>query len=194
MNKLERKNPSEVIALELPESAISEEQEAYFSICEEKLGFLPNVLAAYSFDAEKLGGFAQMYNELMLADSGLSKLEREMIAVVVSSINHCFYCLASHGAAVRKLSGNPSLGDEIAANFRAADLTDRQHAMCAFAAKMTESPDKIVETDRQTLRHAGLNDRDIWDLAAVASFFNMSNRMSIAVDMRPNDEYHSMAR
>ena len=117
-----------------------------------------------------------------------------MVAVVVSSANHCFYCLASHGAAVRKLSGNPAFGDELAANYRGAGLDKRQLAMCDFAAKMTESPDKIGEADRQALRDAGLSDRDIWDLAAVASFFNMSNRMSIATDMRPNDEYHGMAR
>ncbi len=194
MSGSNRKPPSDVVALDLPAGAVSEDQEAYFSVCEEKLGFVPNVLTAYSFDAEKLEGFTRLYNDLMLADSGLSKFEREMIAVVVSSINHCFYCLASHGAARRKLSGNPALGDEIAANFRAADLTGRQAAMCEFTAKMTETPDKIVETDRQTLREAGLSDRDIWDLAAVASFFNMSNRMSIAVDIRPNQEYHGMAR
>ncbi|MEM7424744.1 MAG: peroxidase-related enzyme [Pseudomonadota bacterium] len=191
---MQRKSPSDVVALGLPQSRITEEQAAYFSVCEEKLGFVPNVLTAYSFDSEKLDGFTRMYNELMLGESGLSKLEREIIAVVVSSINHCFYCLASHGAAVRKLSGNPALGDEIAANFRAAGLTARQHAMCEFAAKMTEQPERIAEADRQLLRDAGLSDRDIWDLAAVASFFNMSNRMSIAVDMRPNDEYHGMAR
>ena len=189
-----RKSPSDVVALDLPESSLSEGQEAYFAVCEEKLGFVPNVLTAYSFDPGKLDGFSGLYNDLMLADSGLSKLEREIIAVVVSSINHCFYCLASHGAAVRKLSGNPALGDEIAANFRAADLCARQMAMCEFAAKMTEQPDKVVESDRQALRDAGFGDRDIWDIAAVASFFNMSNRMSIAVDMRPNDEYHAMAR
>ena len=189
-----RKSPSDVVALELPGSSLTDEQEAYFAVCEEKLGFVPNVLTAYSFDPAKLDSFSGLYNDVMLADSGLSKLDREIIAVVVSSINHCFYCLASHGAAVRKLSGNPALGDEVAANFRAADLTEQQKAVCEFDAKMTEAPDKVVEADRQALRDAGLSDRDIWDVAAVAGFFNMSNRMSIAVDMRPNDEYHAMAR
>ena len=99
MGTSDRKKPSDVVALDLPESQLTEGQEKYFSICEEKLGFVPNVLTAYSFDPAKFDGFAGMYNELMLADSGLSKLEREMIAVVVSSANHCFYCLASHGAA-----------------------------------------------------------------------------------------------
>lgn len=194
MGKQEQKRPSDVVALELPESQLTEGQEKYFAVCEEKLGFVPNILTAYSFDAAKFDGFAGMYNELMLADSGLSKLECEVIAVVVSSANHCFYCLASHGAAVRKLSGNPALGDELVANYRSAGLDERQTAMCDFAVKMTEAPDKIVEADRQALRDAGLSDRHIWDLAAVASFFNMSNRMSIATDMRPNDEYHGMVR
>jgi uncharacterized peroxidase-related enzyme len=165
-----------------------------FAKCDEKLGFVPNVLRAYSFNSDKLSNFVTMYNELMLGPSGLSKLEREMIAVVASSINQCFYCLTAHGAAVRQLSGDPKLGELMVMNYRAAELAPRLRAMLDFAAKLTETPDRIVEADRQALRDAGFSDADIWDIAAVASFFNMSNRMAAATDMMPNPEYHSQAR
>ncbi|MEM1198236.1 MAG: peroxidase-related enzyme [Pseudomonadota bacterium] len=194
MSESSRKRPSDVVALDLPDTDLSEEQERYFQVCEEKLGFVPNVLTAYSFEPAKLDGFAGLYNELMLGESGLSKLDRELIAVAVSSVNKCFYCLVSHGASVRKLSGNASLGEQMVMNHRTADLEPRQLAMCEFAVKLTEVPHEVVESDRQGLREAGFSDRDIWDIAAVASFFNMSNRMAIATDMQPNEEYHSLAR
>ncbi|WP_136658022.1 peroxidase-related enzyme [Nitratireductor sp. XY-223] len=186
---------SPITALETgPMAELSPETRAYFDKCQEKLGMIPNVLLAYAFDEAKLQAFSMLYNDLMLGDSGLSKLEREMIAVAVSSVNHCYYCLSAHGAAVRQLSGNPALGEQIAMNYRAADLDARQTAMLDFSVKLTEQPDKIIEADRQALRVAGFTDRDIWDIAATASFFNMSNRMASATDMRPNDDYHAMAR
>ena len=182
-------------ALDLkPSEDLSEATRAYFAKCEEKLGLVPNVLLSYAFDEKKLRAFTDMYNDLMLGDSGLSKLEREMIAVAVSSVNHCFYCLAAHGAAVRQLSGDPALGEMMVMNYRVADLTPRQKAMLDFAVKLTETPDRMEERDRRALRDAGFSDRDIWDIASVAGFFNMSNRVAAAVDMRPNAEYHKMAR
>jgi uncharacterized peroxidase-related enzyme len=186
-----------VHALKLGEperAALDPDIQKYFAKCDEKLGFVPNVLRAYSFNQEKLRGFMGLYNELMLGPSGLSKLEREMIAVVVSSINHCFYCLVAHGAAVRQLSGDPKLGELMAMNYRAAEITAKQRAALDFAAKMTESPDKMGEPDREALRANGWTDADIWDIAATASFFNMSNRMASAIDMMPNEEYHAQAR
>ena len=129
----------------------------------------------------------------MLASSGLSKLEREMIAVVVSSQNRC-YCLTAHGAAVRQLSSDPVLGEIMVMSYRAADLEPRHRAMLDFAVKLTDTPWLIEEADRERLRQAGFGERDIWDIAAVASFFNMSNRMASAVDMRPNRAYHVEAR
>lgn len=181
--------------IQLPEtSQMDDDLKAYFNKCEEKLGMVPNVLRAYSFDADKLRAFMGMYNDLMLADSGLSKLEREMIAVAVSSQNHCYYCLTAHGAAVRQLSGDPSLGEKLVMNYRAAELDERQTAMLDFAVKLTDHPDQIVEADRQALRDQKFSERDIWDIAAVASFYNMTNRMSAATDMRPNDEYHAQSR
>jgi uncharacterized peroxidase-related enzyme len=135
-----------------------------------------------------------MYNDLMLAPSGLSKLEREMIAVAVSSQNKCYYCLVAHGASVRALSGDPLLGEMMAMNYRAARLSPRERAMLDFAVKLTAEPWSIEDADREALRSAGFTERDIWDIAAVAGFFNMSNRVASATDMRPNTVYHGQAR
>ncbi|CAN7742410.1 peroxidase-related enzyme [Mesorhizobium caraganae] len=183
-----------ITALDLAPGELSDATKAYFAKCEEKLGLVPNVLLSYAFDEKKLRAFTDTYNDLMLGDSGLSKLEREMIAVVVSSINHCYYCLTAHGAAVRQLSGDPALGEMMVMNFRAAELSQKQTAMLEFAVKLTEEPARIVEADRAALRAACFTDRDIWDIASTAAFFNMSNRVAAAIDMRPNDEYHAMAR
>ncbi len=182
------------LALSLPATTLNESMEAYFKKCEEKLGFVPNVLKAYAFDMAKLEAFVAFYNDLMLGPSGLSKLEREMIAVAVSSHNRCYYCLVAHGAAVRQLSSDPVLGELMAMNYRAARLSQRQRAMLDFAVKLTAEPWTVEEEDRERLRRAGLSERDIWDVAAVAGFFNMSNRVASATDMRPNSAYHRQAR
>lgn len=181
-------------ALDLPKGALSAEMTTYLARCDEKLGFVPNVLRAYAHDDAKLSAFAAFYNGLMLAPSGLSKLEREMIAVVVSAANRCFYCVAAHGAAVRQLSGDPVLGDTLSVNWRAARLAPRHRAMLAFSEKVALASSTIEEPDRAALREAGFSDADVWDIAAVASFFAMSNRLASATDMRPNAQYHAMAR
>lgn len=183
-----------VIALDLPQAPLDAATQAYFDKCVEKIGYVPNVLLAYAFDLPKLTAFAAMYNDLMLAPSGLSKLEREMIAVAVSAVNRCYYCLTAHGAAVRSLSGNPELGEQIVMNYRAARLDPRQRALLDFAVKLTETPHAVEEADRAGLRAVGLSDRDIWDVAAVTAFFNMSNRVATATDMRPNAQYLTQAR
>jgi len=183
-----------IVALDLKPAELSPAMAAYFDKCREKIGFVPNVLAAYAFDNARLEAFATFYNDLMLAPSGLSKLEREMIAVAVSSENKCFYCLTAHGAAVRQLSGDPILGEQLVMNYRTANLSPRQRAMLDFAVLMTNHSHEIEEEDRQALRDVGFSDRDIWDIAAVAGFYNMSNRMASAIDMRPNDQYHALAR
>jgi uncharacterized peroxidase-related enzyme len=186
---------SKIMALDPgPEADLDADNHAYFDKCRDKLGFVPNVLSAYAFDNAKLEAFAAMYNDLMLAPSGLDKLEREMIAVAVSSQNRCYYCLTAHGAAVRQLSGDAALGELMGMNYRAADLEPRHRAMLDFAVALSETPWVIEEQDRDDLRRVGFSDRDIWDIAAVAAFFNMSNRMASAVDMRPNPEYHALAR
>lgn len=188
-------NETPPTALDLPiVDPLPEATQKYFDICIEKLGMIPNVLKANAFDIDKLNAFTGMYNDLMLANSGLSKLEREMIAVVVSSINHCFYCLVAHGAAVRQLSGDPKLGEMLVMNYRVAPLDARQRGMLDFAAKMTTASATIEEADRQALRDVGFSDRDIWDIANVTGFFNMSNRVASATAMHPNDEYHSQFR
>jgi uncharacterized peroxidase-related enzyme len=185
---------SKFLALDLPPAELSVAMKAYFAKCDEKLGFVPNVLKAYGFDNAKLEAFAAMYNDLMLAPSGLDKLEREMIAVAVSAHNRCYYCLVAHGAAVRALSGDPALGELMVMNYRAARLSRRQRAMLDFAVKVTAEPWAVEEEDRAALRRAGFSDRDIWDISAVAGFFNMSNRIASATDMRPNSVYHGQAR
>jgi len=189
-----RTDDTVITALDLPAAELTPAMQAYFDKCTEKLGFIPNVLKAYAFDMPKLEAFVAMYNDLMLAPSGLSKLEREMIAVAVSSHNRCYYCLTAHGAAVRSLANDPVLGELMVMNYRAARVDRRQRAMLDFAIKLTAEPWSVEEIDRKALREAGFSDRDIWDIAAVAGFFNMSNRIASATDMRPNSVYHGQKR
>lgn len=197
MKKKYRSQPDHLTALDVPlppRSKLDPDLQKYFAVCDERLGFVPNVLMAYTFDQAKLRAFVGMYNDLMLGDSSLSKLEREMVAVVVSSANRCYYCQVAHGQAVRELSGDPALGELLVMNYRAARLSKKQRAMLDFAHRMTVAPDEVGEADRGALRKAGFEDRDIWDIAAVASFFNMTNRMATAIDMMPNEQYHSANR
>jgi len=173
---------------------LPENIQKYFKLCKEKLGLIPNVLKAYSHNTEKLNAFTNMYNEIMLAESGLSKLQREMIAVVVSSINKCFYCQVAHGATVRELSRNPELSEELIMNYNVANISDKDKEMLRFSDKMTSSSYKIQEEDRNILREHGFTDADIWDIASVVGFFNMSNRIASATKMMPNNEYHYKGR
>jgi uncharacterized peroxidase-related enzyme len=189
--------PDRVHALNLPIPEVDEldpDMKGAFNHLLREDGFVPNVLRAYSFDQDKLRPLLKMYNSVMLAESSLSKLEREMIAVVVAAINRCVYCQTSHGAGVRTLSGDPILGDLLVQNYRAAKLSARQRAMLDFAAKMAENSATITEADRQGLRDVGFDDRAIWDIAAVAGFFSMSSRMSNALGMTPNTEYFFAGR
>ncbi|HLI12575.1 MAG TPA: peroxidase-related enzyme [Alphaproteobacteria bacterium] len=187
--------PDHVMAFPTPaEAELEDDLKAYYQKCRDKLGLVPNVLQAYAYKPRKLRNFIAFYNELMLGESGLSKLEREMIAVVVSSVNRCYYCLVAHGQAVRKLSGDPELGEMLVMNYRVARLSPRHRAMLDFAAKLSEAPYRIEEADREALRAAGFADADIFDIADVAAFFNMSNRMASGIDMMPNRDYHKMDR
>ena len=191
--------PNHVMALAGPDEAAiyengDEELKAYLDKCNQKLGMVPNVLKAYGLRPKKLKNFIAFYNELMLGESKLSKLEREMIAVVVSSANHCYYCLVAHGQAVRKLSGDPQLGEMLVMNYRVAPLEPRVRTMLDFVYKLTTTPWLIGEPDREALRQAGFGDEEIFDIADVAGFYNMSNRVASAVDMIPNPEYHGLDR
>ena len=166
----------------------------YLEIVQQKLGFIPNVLAAFAKFPKQFEGFTKLYNALMLGESGLTKLEREMIAVTVSSENHCFYCLVAHGSAVRELSNDPQLGERIAANFRSAELPKKQEELLNFTKKLTKDPSEICENDRKKLRDVGYTDRDIWDISAIVGLFNMTNRLASATEMEPNNNYHNLAR
>jgi uncharacterized peroxidase-related enzyme len=187
--------PDHISALGVPDPAtLDDDLKAIWAKCVEKLGFVPNVYAALSFRPQRLRHFMAAYNEIMLSPSGLSKLEREMVAVVVSSANRCYYCLVAHGAAVRKLSGDAELGEMLALNFRVAKLPARQRAMLEFAWKLTTELHLVDEADRDTLRAHGLSNEDIFDLAETVALFNLSNRMAAATDMMPNREYHAADR
>lgn len=187
--------PGHIVKIALPEpDNLDEDIKKYFGKCQEKLGLVPNVLRALTGNQAKLRNFISFYNELMLGDSNLSKLEREMIAVVVSSANRCYYCLVAHGQAVRMLSGDPQLGEMLVMNYRVAELEPRLRAMLDFAWKLTTTPHEIGDADRQALRDAGFSDRDIHDICDVTAFFNYTNRMAHGLDMMPNPDYHAMNR
>lgn len=179
--------------LALPDP-LPDEAAALFAKCQEKLGLVPNVLVAYAHDPARLRAFNQMYNTLMLSRGGLTKLEREMIAVAVAAVNRCWYCLVAHGAAVRVMSRSPELGEALALDHRFAALSPRERALVDFARKLTATSAEIGEPDRAALRAHGLTDKDIWDAAEVAAFFNMTTRLASAVGMVPNPEYHAQGR
>jgi uncharacterized peroxidase-related enzyme len=189
--------PDHIVKVSLPDQeTLSEDILEYFNKCEEKLGLIPNVLRAYSVNPEKFRNFCAFYNHLMLDEetTHISKLEREMIAVCVSSANRCYYCLVAHGHAVRQLSGDPELGEMLVMNYRVAELNQRHRAMLDFVWKLTLTPHDMSEDDRQELRDAGFSNQDIFDICDVAGFFNYTNRMAHALEMMPNREYHKMDR
>ncbi len=187
--------PDHVSKLGVPDRlGLDKDLQEVFVKCVDKLGYVPNVLVAYSLRPQRLRNFMSIYNEIMLSRSGLSKLEREMVAVVVSSANRCYYCLVAHGAAVRQLSGDPELGEMLMLNYRVAELDPRQRSILDFAWKLTITPHLIDESDRHALSQLGLSQEDIFDLAETVAFFNFSNRMASATDMMPNREYHTAMR
>ena len=173
---------------------LEEDMKHYVEMCKEKLGLIPNVIKANATDSQRLKTFVNFYNRLMLDEGFLTKIEREMIAVVVSSINKCFYCLVAHGASLRKLSNDPILGEELVMNYRSSRISKKHKIMLDFSAKLTEFPDKVEDSDRNKLRQENFSDEEILEIAEVTGFFNMSNRIALATDMRPNNEYHKMNR
>ena len=184
--------PDHVSALGVPDpDGLDDDLKAIWAKCVEKLGFVPNVFNTYSLRPQRLRNFMGMYNEIMLSQSGLSKLEREMVAVVVSSANRCYYCLVAHGAAVRTLSGDPELGEMLAMNYRVARLDPRQRTMLDFTWKLTTTPHLVDDADRDALSQQGLSEEDIFDLSETIALFN---RMASATDMMPNPEYHRQER
>jgi uncharacterized peroxidase-related enzyme len=176
------------------EQTLPEDIQALFAGMRIKPGFVPNVYQAYSLRPQQLRGFIALYDAIMTEESGLTKAEREMIAVAVSAQNHCFYCLTSHGAVLRIRAKDEVLGDTIAANYRAANLTPRQRAMLDLAVKITNDSATIDDQDLAALRDHGFTDEDIMDIIQTAALFNYSNRVASALDLHPNREYHHMGR
>lgn len=184
-----------VHALSVPDEAdLDPDLQKYFAICREKLGLVPNVLRSFSFKPERLRKFIDSYNEIMLSDGALTKLERELIAVTVSSCNRCYYCLVAHGQQVRALSDDPELGEMITLNYRVADLDERTMAMLDYAWALTEAPNDIDGEDRAVLMELGFSEEAIWEIVETTAFFNYTNRLAHGLEMMPNREYHTLNR
>ena len=160
----------------------------------EKLGFVPNVLRVFALRPQHLLAWWGYYDELLRGESGLTKAQREMIAVVVSATNRCHYCIVSHSAALRKLTENPELADQVAADYTAAGLEPRERAMLDFAVKLTRESAECSDADVDALRDAGWTDEDIFDIAQVAAMFNFTNRLASGLGWEPNPEYHTLGR
>ena len=161
---------------------------------QEKAGFIPNVFVTLAHRPDEFRAFFAYHDALMLRDSGLTKAEREMIVVATSGTNHCLYCVVAHGAILRIYAKNPQIADQVAVDYRKADITPRQRAMLDFAVKLARTPEALVEADLQTLREAGFSEEDIWDIGGITAFFALSNRMAHLIGMRPNDEFYLMGR
>jgi uncharacterized peroxidase-related enzyme len=161
---------------------------------QEKSGFVPNVFLTLAYRPDEFRAFFAYHDALMEKDGGLTKAEREMIVVATSSANQCHYCVIAHGAILRIRAKNPQIADQIAINYRKADITPRQKAMLDFAMKVSAEAQKISEADFASIASHGFGDDDIWDIAAISAFFALSNRMANVTAMRPNDEFYMMGR
>jgi uncharacterized peroxidase-related enzyme len=161
---------------------------------QEKSGFIPNVFLVLAHRPEEFRAFFAFHDALMEKEGGLTKAEREMIVVATSNANQCQYCVVAHGAILRIRAKNPLLADQVAVNYRKADITPRQKAMLDFAMKVSRDAGSIEEADFAALREHGFSDEDAWDIGAVAAFFALSNRMANLTGMRPNDEFYLLGR
>ena len=161
---------------------------------QDKAGFIPNVFVTLAHRPDEFRAFFAYHDALMLKEGGLTKAEREMIVVATSGANDCLYCIVAHGAILRVYAKNPLVADQVAVNYRKADITPRQHAMLAFAMKVAVNSASIDDADFAALREHGFADEDIWDIGAIAAFFALSNRMANMISMRPNDEFYAMGR
>jgi len=161
---------------------------------QEKAGFVPNVFLTLAHRPEEFRAFFAYHDALMEKEGAITKAEREMIVVATSGANQCQYCVVAHGAILRIRARNPLVSDQVAINYRKADITPRQMAMLDFALKVSRRAEEIAEADFAALRAHGFSDEDIWDIGAIAAFFALSNRMANLIDMRPNDEFYLMGR
>lgn len=165
-----------------------------FGKAREALGFVPNVFRVYSFRPERLSAWFTHFRSLHEPTENLSAADREMVAVVVSQANGCLYCLVAHGAALREELGDPVLGERLAFDWHRCDLDPRRHAICAYAEKLTLTPRDVTQTDQQSLLDVGLTIEEAWDVAEIASMYNLTNRMAMATNMLPNEQYSAQAR
>ncbi|MBV1798881.1 peroxidase-related enzyme [Siccirubricoccus sp. G192] len=173
---------------------VPEDIRARMLAVQEKAGFIPNVFLLLARRPEEFRAFLAYHDALMDKREGLTAAEREMIVVAISSANQCQYCVVAHGAILRIRAKEPAISEQVAANWRKADITPRQKAMLGFAMKVSEAAHLVGEPDRQALREAGFEEEEIWDIAAITAFFSMSNRLANATDLRPNREFHAMGR
>ncbi len=173
---------------------LPEDIRARIATVQEKSGFVPHVFLALAHRPAEFRAFFAYHDALMNKEGGVSKAEREMIVVATSSVNQCQYCVIAHGAILRVRAKNPLIAEQIAANYRKADITPRQRAMLDFAVKVATAAYAIEEADYARLREAGFSEEDSWDIVAIAAFFGMSNRLANAMSMRPNDEFYSLGR
>jgi uncharacterized peroxidase-related enzyme len=176
------------------EQGLPDEVRSLYARAREKLGFVPNVLRVWALRPEHLLRWRKYMDELMKGESGLTEAQREMIGVVVSATNRCYYCLTAHSAVLRDLTGDPVLVDQLAANYGHAELEPRERAMLAFVVKVTEDSHRCNEEDLEELRRAGWSDEEIMDIAEVTAMFNLTNRMANSLGWLPNEEYHRFAR
>ena len=176
------------------ESELPERIQGLFGKAREALGFVPNVFRVWSYRPERLSAWFGHFRLLHEPTEGLTAADREMVAVVVSQANGCLYCLVAHGQALREALGDPIQGDRITLDWRHAGIDDRRRAICAFAEKLTLRPREVEPEDVQSLRDAGLTEQEAWDVAEIASMYNLTNRMAMATGMLPNPEYHAMSR
>jgi len=179
---------------ETPEAELPSDIKDIYDQNNGKIGFVPNVFRAYSRRPEHFRAFMHYHDVLMRGPSGLSRAEREAIVVAVSSENRCQYCMTAHGAALRVIGKDPILAEQIANNWRTADLSPRLRQILTFASRVNEPAFAATDEEIDALRVAGFSDEDIWDIAAVAAFFGLSNRMAGLMDMRPNPEFYVMGR
>lgn len=159
----------------------------------DRAGFTPNVFPAFAYRPAHFRAFFE-YHDALIDQTELERSEIEMIVVTVSGVNDCLYCVVAHGALVRIYAEDPLLADQLATNYRSAELTKRHREMLAFAVKLTESPGDIDDEDIQSLLDAGFSRKAVWDIASVTAFYNLSNRMATVADMRPNEEFYELGR
>jgi uncharacterized peroxidase-related enzyme len=187
--------PTSIARTPIPDIAtLPEDIRTRILTVQERSGFIPNVFLMLAHRPAEFRAFMAYHDTLMDKSEGLTKAEREMIVVAVSALNQCQYCVVAHGAILRIRAKNPLIADQIAANWRKADITDRQKAMLDFAIKVTTRANEVNDTDHEALAKAGFDEDAIWDIAAIAAFFGMSNRLANVTNLRPNDEFYAMGR